>query len=199
MKITTWILSVTILTACIFSCSAPTELYKSENLSQTGFSNYKTYAFLPTPDTAYTKMFDKKRLEALMSTAAVKELSRRGMKLDTAHPDCFFRYALIINRNYEVSQEQNVVYNPQVFTPAFDNDAKIYTFSSDNRPVTYGGQYNIDTLREGSLVIDMVDTKLGKVVWRSTLQGKTEETYQQPTPDRVNEIIHKMFKKFPKK
>jgi hypothetical protein len=86
-----------------------------------------------------------------------------------------------------------------VFTPAFNNDAKIYTFSSNNRPVTYAGNYNIDTLREGSLVIDMIDTKLGKVIWRSTGQGKTKETYEQPTVERVNELIHNMFKKFPRK
>ena len=91
------------------------------------------------------------------------------------------------------------MYSPDVFVPAFDNDARIYTFSSNNRPVTYAGQYNIDTLREGSLVIDMIDTKEGKVIWRSTAQGTAKETFQQPTEGRVNEIIHDMFKKFPKK
>lgn len=192
------ILSVVII-ACIFSCSTPSVLYNSENLSPTGFSQYKTYAFMPTTDTMYAKMFDKKRLETLMSAAAVKELSKKGMKLDTVHPDCFFKYTLIINRNYEISQEQHVVYNAQVYTPAFDNDARIYTFSSDNRPVTYGGKYGIDTLREGSLVIDMVDTKHGNVVWRSTMQGKTKETYEQPTAARIDDIIHEMFKKLPRK
>jgi hypothetical protein len=189
-----------VMTAFIFlySCSAPTALYNAENLSPSGYSQYKRYAFQPTRDTSYTKMFDKKRLEALMSTAAIKELSKKGMQLDTANPDCFFTYKLIVNRNYEVSQEQKVEYNPNVYTPAFDNDAKIYTFSSDNRPVTYAGRLSVDTLREGSLVIDMIDRKQGKVVWRSSLQGKTQETFQQPMPDRVNEIIHKMFKKFPK-
>ncbi|HET7897544.1 MAG TPA: DUF4136 domain-containing protein, partial [Flavisolibacter sp.] len=152
----------------------------------------------PTSDTSYTRVFDKKRLEALMSAAAIKELSKKGMQLDTANPDCFFTYKLIVNRNYEVSQEQKVEYNPNVYTPAFDNDARIYTFSSDNRPVTYAGRLSIDTLREGSLVIDMIDRKQGNVVWRSSAQDKTQETFRQPTPERVNEIIHKMFKKFPK-
>jgi hypothetical protein len=154
---------------------------------------------MPTADTSYTKMVDKKRLEALMSEAAIKELSKKGMKLDTAKPDCFFTYKLIVNRKYEASQGQEVVYNPEVYTPAFNNDAKIYTFSSNNRPVTYAGKLNIDTLREGSLVIDMIDSKQGDVIWRSTIQGTTPETYEQPSRERVNAIIHEMFKKFPKK
>ena len=192
---------VFVITAFIFiySCSGPkNSLYTSENLSTTGFAQYKTYAFQPTKDTSYTKMFDKKRLEALMSAAAIKELSKKGMRLDTANPECFFTYKLIVNRNYDVSQEQQVEYNPDVYTPAFDNDARIYTFSSNNRPVTYAGRLSVDTLREGSLVIDMIDRKKGNVVWRSSAQDKTQETFQQPMPDRVNEIIHKMFKKFPK-
>jgi len=198
MKIILSIVLVIVGFLLINSCSAPTALYNAENLSPSGYSQYKRYAFQPTKDTSYTKTFDKKRLETLMSRAAIKELSKKGMQLDTANPDCFFTYKLIVNRNYEVSQEQQVEYNPNVYTPAFDNDAKIYTFSSDNRPVTYAGRLSVDTLREGSLVIDMIDRKQGKVVWRSSLQDKTKETFLQPTEETVNEIIHKMFKKFPK-
>jgi hypothetical protein len=193
------VIAVIAVLTFVYSCSKPAYIAKTENLSTTGYSNYKTYAFLPTTDTAYTKMFDKKRLEALMSEAAIKELSKKGLRLDTSKPDCFFTYKLIVNRKYEVNQDKEVVYNPEVFTPAFDNDAKIYTFSSNNRPVTYAGKLNVDTLREGSFVIDMIDTKQGDVIWRSTMQATTPETYQQPSREGVNAIIHEMFKKFPKK
>ena len=114
--------------------------------------------------------------------------------LSRAIPMPLFTYKLIVNRKYEVNQDKEVVYNPQVFTPAFDNDARIYTFSSDNRPVTYAGKLNVDTLREGSLVIDMIDTKKGDVIWRSAMQGTTPETYQQPSREGVDAIIHEMFK-----
>jgi hypothetical protein len=183
---------------CMNSCAKPEFLYESEKLSPNGYSQYKTYAFQPTTDTAFTKMFDKQNLQKLMSAAAVRELSKKGMTRDTAHPDCFFTYRLIVNRTYAANQQQHVEYNPNVYTPAFDNDAKIYVFSSDNKPVVYAGKMSIDTLREGSLVIDMIDPKTGAVVWRSSMQGKTQETFQQPTEAGVNEVIHYMFKKFPK-
>lgn len=189
---------VIVIAACIYGCSASSNLVKTEKLIS-DYSVYKTYAFIPTKDTAFTKMFNKKRLESLMSAAAIRELNSRGMRLDTSHPDCFFTYKLIVNREYNVDQQQEVVYNPDVFVPAFDNDARIYTFSSNNRPVTYNGNYNIDTLRDGSLVIDMIDTKQSKVIWRSAAQDKSKETFQQPTEGRVNEVMHEMFKKFPRK
>jgi len=47
-------------------------------------------------------------------------------------------------------------------------------------------------------VIDMIDIKENKVVWRTTAQGKRPETYQQPHEEIVDEIVKAMFKKFPK-
>ncbi len=173
MSLTSRITSLITVIVFVCSCSTPAGLYNTEELSATGYSAYKTYAFIPTRDTSYTKMFDKKRLETLMSVAAKRELSNKGLQLDTAHPDCFFTYKLIVNRNYAVDQQQEVVYNPDVYTPAFDNDARIYTFSSNNRPVTYAGKMNIDTLREGSLVIDMIDTKLGRLSGEA--QGRVKQ------------------------
>lgn len=198
MKIVYNLVFIITIAAFVYSCAAPSDMYKTEDLVSS-YSAYKTYAFLPTKDTAYTKMFNKKRLESLMSAAAIRELSKKGMTLDTASPDCLFTYKLVVNRQYKVDQQQEVVYNPDVYTPAFNNDARIYTFSSNNRPVTYAGKYNIDTLREGSLVIDMIDIKQAKVIWRSTAQGEKKETYQQPTEAAVNDIIHNMFKKLPRR
>jgi len=181
-------------------CAAPKDIvYNTEKLSPNGYSQYKNYAFQPTSDTSYAKMFDKKRLSALMSATAIRELSKKGMQLDTTNPDCFFTYKLIVNRDYAANQQDEVVYNPDVYIPAFDNDARIYTFSSNNRPVTYAGKMQIDTLREGSLIIDMIDRKNGNVVWRSSFQGKTKETFQQPSEANVAIIMENMFRKFPKK
>jgi hypothetical protein len=198
MKLTLRLSFILFIVAYMMSCAKPEFLYESEKLSPNGYSQYKTYAFQPTTDTSFAKMFDKQRLQKLMSAAAIRELSKKGMTLDTAHPDCFFTYKLIVNRTYASNQQQHVEYNPDVYTPAFDNDAKIYTFSSNNKPVVYAGKMSIDTLREGSLVVDMIDPKTGSVVWRSSMQGKTQETFQQPTEAGVNEVIHYIFKKFPK-
>jgi len=121
------------------------------------------------------------------------------MKLDTTKPDCIFTYTLVMNRKYAVNNNQEVVYNPDVFIPAFDNEARIYTFSSNNRPAVYGGKINVDTLRQGSLIIDMIDIKENKVVWHAVAKGERKESYSQPQPEMIEYAVQKMFKKFPKK
>jgi len=182
----------------IYSCSSTSDLYKSEKLSDNNFKNYKTYAFMPTNDTAYTKMIDRKPFERMLGIAVKEELDKRGMHLDTANPDCLFTYTLKMNRNYEVSQGEYMEYKPEVYQPAFDNQARIYTFSSENKPVVYAGNLSVDTLREGSMLIDMIDIKENKVIWRSTAEGKRPETYQQPSQATVDKIVKTMFKTFPK-
>jgi hypothetical protein len=195
VSIKVFILALIII--AINACSTTSDVYKSEKLSDNSFKHYKTYAFIPTTDTAYTNFFHKAPFEKMLGIAVVKQLSKKGMKMDTLHPDCLFSYKLALNRKYEVSNQQEYVYNPDVYTPAFDNQARIYTFSSENRPVVYSGKMYVDTLREGSLVIDMIDIKENKVIWRSTAQAKRPETYQQPHEETVNEIVKSMFKKFP--
>lgn len=186
------------LAIAVWSCSPTSDLYKAEKLSDNNFSNYKAYAFMPTNDTAYTKMIDRKPFEKMLGTAVKSELAKRGMHLDTTGPECLFTYTLKMNRNYEANQGQYMEYKPEVYQPAFDNQARVYTFSSENKPVVYAGQLSVDTLREGSLIIDMIDIKENKVIWRATAEGKRPETYQQPSQETVDKIVKTMFKSFPK-
>lgn len=153
---------------------------------------------MPTNDTAFTKMIDRKPFERMLGMAVKEQLDKRGMRLDTANPKCLFTYTLKMNRNYEVSQGQYMEYKPEVYQPAFDNQARIYTFSSDNQPVVYSGNLTVDTLREGSILIDMIDIHENKVIWRATAEGKRPETYQQPSQAVVDKIVKTMFKSFPK-
>ena len=192
-------IAVCVLVGLICGCSEPSELFSSEKLSSSDFRNYKTYAFSRTNDTAYTKMINKKQFEQNLAAEVTRQLNKRKMKLDTVKPDCIFTYTLVMNRKYAVNNNQEVVYNPDVFIPAFDNEARIYTFSSNNRPAVYGGKINVDTLRQGSLVIDMIDIKENKVVWHATAKGERKESYSQPQPEMIDYIVQKMFKKFPKK
>ena len=58
---------------------------------------------------------------------------------------------------------------------------------------------NIDTLREGSFIIDMIDPKEGKVVWRSTGQQKKESYKRQPSKDVIDQIIKKICSRISQK
>ena len=188
-----------VCTAAVLFVSCSHANYPTEKADNVDFSKYKTYAFLRTNDTAFAKLINKDTLENTLAQIAMAELSKKGFTMDKEHPDCYFRYTLVLKRSYDVSQQQEVVYEPGVYTPAFDNQARIYYFSSDNRPYTYNGTMTIDTLRDGSMVIDMIDTKTRKIIWRSVALAKKSQTTPPNLEETVKFIIPAMLKKLPRK
>jgi hypothetical protein len=183
----------------IAGCASSSKNVTTEKLSDASFAGYKKYAYLPTTDTAFTKMVSRKKFVNELVPEVVKQLNKRKMVLDTAHPDCLFQYTFKMGRKYDASRNEEVVYNAQIYSNPYDFENKIYYFSSDNRPVVYGGKVNIDTLRTGSLVIDMIDVKENKVVWRATAAGELEEAQVPTLQEMLHKIIPKMFKEFPTK
>lgn len=225
-----------LFTLLMASCSQPAVLISSEEMLESGYGSYKTYAFIPTTDTMYGKMINR----AVFVPALVKEatmlLEKKGFKLDTLHPDVLFTYHLVIARNYDANSEQKVVYNQQVTaasamptsmygygygTGAYpgvtigggsggvygsttmrtgtEQGSGYYSFSSDNRPYSYQGKINIDTLREGTMVIDMLDAASKRVAWRCVAQGTKKETEKLPPDVAVKTYLPLMFKKMPRK
>ena len=212
--------AVLIVAVLYFACGKPSVLFSSEKIMESGFDRYKTFAFLPTTDTQYAKMINRQALVPAMIKEARKAIEKKGLTLDTLNPDCLFTYHLVLNRKYEASQQQYTGYNAQTYNPATlpmyqtsnsaisggtymrtstDPYANVAYFSSDNRPYTYSGKIQIDTLREGSMVIDMIDAKSRKVVWRSVAKGTKYED-EKLAPEKAAEVfIPEMLKKLPRK
>jgi hypothetical protein len=213
-------ISLSLFSLLVLSCGKPSVLYSSEKMSEKSFSEYKTYAFIPTTDTQYAKMINRQVLVPAMVKEARAVIEKKGLKLDTTNPDCLFTYHLVMNRKYEANQEKFTGYNAQTYNPATipmyqtsnsaisggtymrtstDPYANVAYFSSDNRPYSYTGALHIDTLREGSMVIDMIDAKTRKVVWRSTAQGKKYEDEKLSPEKAAGVYIPAMLKKLPRK
>jgi hypothetical protein len=188
-----------VCTAAVLFVSCSHANYPTEKADNVDFSKYKTYAFLRTNDTAFAKLINKDTLENTLAQIAMAELSKKGFTMDKEHPDCYFRYTLVLKRSYDVSQQQEVVYEPGVYTPAFDNQARIYYFSSDNRPEVYNGKMDITYMREGTFVIDMIDSKEKRVIWRTSYSSKKAETQLPPLQMVADIIVPQMLDKLPRK
>lgn len=209
-----------VLAIFLAACSKPSVMFSSEKLITDGYANYKTYAFLPTSDTQYAKMVNRAALVPALKEEAMKELAAKGFTLDTQNPDVLFTYHLVMNRKYDVDRQQNIAYNNTATNVAnvpmynYSNSAvlgstvvrsgtapgsDVYYFSSDNRPYSYGGAVQIDTLRTGSMVIDMIDAKTKKVVWRSVAEGTKYESEKLPPEKAVKTYLPKMLKGLPRK
>lgn len=186
----------------LMGCYSPTaNLYQSEATKGVDFKNYKTYAFLATKDTAFTKLASKKAVESALSAAVIKELSARGMTRDTVNPDCLFAYTLVLTKTYQVGEEPPPVYAPSSNTGPLPGQYDMYYYvpasTAYYNPALYQGSMQVATFRDGTLVIDMIDKKENKIIWRSSAQGKVNEKDRQGVRPTVNEIVPVMFKKFP--
>jgi hypothetical protein len=210
-----------ILLLTITGCASNSAIqFESEEMLESGYSTFKTYAFLPTNDTNYAKLINRQTFVPLLAHTAKAELDKKGLVLDTLHPDCLFTYHLVMNRKYEANQQSVTEYKPQTYaagTPIYDTYSSsgvsgssavragtapysnVYYFSSNNKPITYSGKMSIDTLREGSMVIDMIDVKSNRIVWRSIAQGKNKESNKADLKTSVEYVIPKMLSKLPRK
>lgn len=214
---------LSLIAALVFVSCSP-NLFPVETAKGTDFSKYKTYAFLPTDDTSFAKMVNRDSLKKALAIVAISELGKKGFTMDTAHPDCFFKYTLVMKRSYDKSQQQYTDYMPgsintpyynspdsraavnipsdnNTYTPNLNNpyQGQVYYFSSDIKPQVYSGKMQVVTMREGSFVIDMIDSKDKKVIWRSSFNGKRDETKLPSLQNVVAVIVPQMLKKIPKK
>jgi Domain of unknown function (DUF4136) len=195
-------LTVFVIVICLNACyPPPSNIYKSEATKGVDFKNYKTFAWLASKDTSYTKLASKQAVEKFLAAAVYQQLIQRGMTFDSLNPDCLFTYNLILNKTYNVGDQPNPVYAPQSDPGALPGQYNMYYYvPSQNynyQPAMYGGGLQVTTFRDGSLVIDMIDRKDDKIIWRSTASGKVEEKDRKGVKPTINEIVPPMFKKFP--
>jgi hypothetical protein len=187
---------------CLSACFSPTaNLYQSEATKGVDFKNYKTFAWLASKDTSYTKLANKQAVEKFLAAAVYQQLIQRGMTFDSLNPDCLFTYTLVLNKTYQVGNEPPPVYAPQSNPGALPGQYNMYyyvpSYDYNYQPGLYGGGLQVTTFRDGSLVIDMIDRKENKIIWRSSAQGKVEEKDRKGIKPTINQIIPPMFKKFP--
>ena len=183
----------------VVACSSSNKMYQSEVLRGTNYSVYKTYAWAPTLDTSFTKLISKEHLENELAFKVTEQLTKKGLTFNRENPDCLFRYHLVMNRKYDVNQETGTAYNAEVYVSPYNTSNMVYMFSSDNRAYTYTGELEIGMLRSGTLVIDMIDYKNNKVIWRTSATAERDEANLPGIYKTLEVIIPEMFKKFPRK
>src|ERR1700712_1928540 len=195
-------LLISIFLVGLIACYSPTaNLYQSEKTPGIDFKNYKTYAWLPTKDTSFTKLATKKAVESALAQAVSQQLDMRGMKFDSLTPDCLFTYSLVLTKTYQLGEAPPPVYAPNSNAGPLPAQNNMYYYvpasTANYNPDLYEGSMKVTTFRDGTLVIDMIDRKTNKIVWRTNAQGKVNEKERQGVRPTVNEIVPVMFKKFP--
>jgi hypothetical protein len=148
------------------------------------FSQYKTYAWAEHGAVAHPL------LAADIVGAIDQELQARGLQKVRSNPD------IIIQIYGSVEQDMTMYSNDPIYAgtggiPPFDPGM--------NGPAFIGFYGNTSVLiHKGELVVDLIDAKAKKLVWRGMAQESVSSSDPEKLVEEVNGAISKMFKEYPK-
>ena len=147
------------------------------------FSKFKTYAWAEHGAVAHPM------LAADIVGAIDQELQARGLQKVTSNPD------LIIQIYGSVDQDSTMYSNDPIYAgtggiPPFDPSMTGPSF------VGFYGNTTV-TIHKGDMVVDLIDAKAKKLVWRGMAQESVSSDPEKLV-DEVNGAISKMFKQYPK-
>lgn len=186
-------LLVLLFTTGCMSVGVQSDYARNANLSK-----YKTYAWMPSPDSAANSNL---ALQASIMKEVNEEMYQRGYTQDTTNPDIVLVLHTMMETQTDVVETPIYstynYYRPGLYSGFYyDPYYGYYWPGYISVPEVIG--YDIETVRykAGSVVIDMIDTGNNNIVWR----GWTEDTRKVKLEDDADDIIDKLFdRKFPVK
>jgi hypothetical protein len=147
------------------------------------FSQFKTYAWgqhdapsLPTV--------------ALLTAAAVADdLDKRGLKRVDDNPDLFVQMYGAVDSDLSVVR-YNPLYGGTGGIPPFDTTFSMWGYLP-------GGTTSVQ-VRKGQLIVDLIDAKQKKLVWRGEARDKLSDQ-KDKLLNQVHSAVEKMFAQYPVK
>jgi len=195
MKRTIIIMSAVIAIA-ISACSPYN--YSSVSTKPVNTTLYKTYAWLPETKPATASYYDNDIASDKIVDAASAELNKRGFIMSNQNPDLLIKYTAGVTKK-TVSYNDPVYYNaPLSLSPRFGyyrGRSSYYYNYANPFPIYVGSTERKMQIKEGSIVIDIVDRKTSKLIWRGWAQGDVSN--QQKAIEDIPTVIENIFKKLP--
>ena len=171
--------SLLCLMISLMCAAAQAQKIKVEYDKSTDFSKFKTYAIDPQEASA------KPMLRLAIQAAVQDDLGKRGLTKVDSNPDLYVQ-----------------MYG------ATDHEATFHYFDpiygSGIPPLTYGinmwygipGTTTTVVVQKGQLVVDVIDAKQKKLIWRGIAKEKLSDQ-RSKLLDQVNTAVEKMFQQYP--
>lgn len=175
----------------IASCSSYS-YYSVGNGTEVG--RYRTFAWLAPPKQSrpLSDFADQRIREA-----ATSELENRGLRLKARNPDLLVRYEVMVNEKERVYDQPVYNYVGGGYYPRvayYRGGRAYYWVYRQPYPVYVGSDVERIPYREGTLIIDIINRKTGKVIWRGYGVGEVENRAKAEgdIPKVVANIIGKL-------
>jgi len=181
---------------CLTACSSYD--YYSINNKPVNSSHYKTYAWIPESQSKATSAYDNDIATDRIVDASSAEMNKRGFVLNNTNPDLLIKYTAGVNKE-TVTYNDPVYYNPPArLMPRvsyYRGRAYYYYSYQDPFPVYVGNRARKMQIKEGSIVIDIIERKTSKLIWRGWAEGEINN--KQKAIDDIPTVVTNIFKKMP--
>jgi hypothetical protein len=149
----------------------------------TDFAAYRSYAWLPhSPEATGHPRLDSPMVQDRVRRGIDRSLGEKGYGIGGDEADFFVTYHLAVDRRLDVRTMDRTLYGRYGYRMSI--------------PET-----TVDEYDEGSLVIDVVDARSRRVVWRGIGRGRLRGASGTQDPvqleQRAYEVVHEVLAEFP--
>nr|WP_295923698.1 DUF4136 domain-containing protein [uncultured Dyadobacter sp.] len=137
----------------------------------------------------YASSFSRHRIQ----TAFDKALESKGMTRNTQHPDFllqFHTYTQRVRKNYYGGAGY-----PMMGWGRFGWGLPYGMYPYYGAYPAYGGYPYSSTGTDGTLILDVIDTKTGNIIWQKAISG--DVTNPNRLDKRIDKGVRKLMKSFP--
>jgi hypothetical protein len=156
------------------------------------FSRYRTFAWGESDIKIQNPVYNSGLINKNIKTTVENEFAKRGITLDRKHPDLVVSYHTYTENKQHVSAANNAYpfYGGYGFYPRF------YGYGFGWGMPYYGGYSSMNyPYTEGTLIIDIADSRTDEVIWRGTVSGNVDNI--KKLERQIEKGIKAIMKKYP--
>jgi len=183
-----------LIIAGISSCSSYN--YYTAGLNKTNMSQYRSFAWMPQQGKGKSADVSA-AADIKIKDAAVASLSSKGLALRPNNPDLLVTYTAVVGQGSKTVYASTYYGAGSGFYPGWGLGFGFgygYGYGYGYRPyygfgyspfIYYGGSTAVgkDHYKEGTVIIDLIDTRTHKIVWRGFGVGEVHNNPQKNVDD----------------
>lgn len=174
----------------LFTQCGPT--VQTSKTSNVDLDKFDTYAYLPSPDTVDYDQLSGEVVEEKTMTAINNEMQEAGYNIDKDNPDLLVKTHVMLDKDIETYADP--IYSTyDYYYPGFTVGYPSPYYYTNYSAVPEVVGYDIDAIpyTEGTMVVDIINTKTNEIVWRGWAEEETitAENFQEDLRNYVNEIF----------
>jgi len=176
----------------LFSCTGSFNTF-DEYSKSVDFTKYKTYAWIPSDNPDINSQSVERMIGKMVTSISNEELKKKGMVLDTEHPDAVIRFSVGIQNQIKYSQSPTLSVGVGVGYGGYGYGMPGY-YAGATVPVA-GGNITESRADEATLVFEIFETSTGYILWtggaRKTIDNSAD------TEKNMRLALHSIFARLP--